>query len=141
LVNVAEKENIQIFRCKVETLDGYVSCTNSKVDFIKCDVEGAELFVFRGGISTLKEQQPIVFTEMLRKWSAKFNYHPNDIIEFFRPLGYAAYTIYPSPIQFNSKGIKLREFNFVDENTIETNYFFLHREKHASIINRLVEPS
>ncbi|MDR1021734.1 MAG: FkbM family methyltransferase [Prevotellaceae bacterium] len=98
MVNVAEKEYVQVFRCRVEMLDSYVSSTSAKVDFIKCDVEGAELFVFRGGINTLKTQQPIVFTEMLRKWSAKFSYHPNDIIEFFKPLGYTPYTILPPPI-------------------------------------------
>jgi FkbM family methyltransferase len=97
MVNVAEKENIQVFRCRVETLDGYVGRTNSKVDFIKCDVEGAELFVFKGGVDTLKKHQPVVFTEMLRKWSAKFSYHPNDIIAFFEQLGNAANTIPPPP--------------------------------------------
>ncbi|MDR1342306.1 MAG: FkbM family methyltransferase [Prevotellaceae bacterium] len=142
MVNVAEKEHVQVFRCRVETLDSYVSSTSAKVDFIKCDVEGAELFVFRGGINTLKNQQPIVFTEMLRKWSAKFSYHPNDIIEFFKPLGYTAFTILPPPIltQLNTN-LKLRKFDLVDEDTVETNYFFLHHEKHAGIISRFVEPS
>jgi FkbM family methyltransferase len=98
LVNVAEKKNILTFRCRVETLDGYVSVTNAKVDFIKCDVEGAELLVFRGGVNTLKKHLPVVFTEMLRKWSAKFGYHPNDIIALFEQLGYAAYTILPPPL-------------------------------------------
>jgi FkbM family methyltransferase len=132
LINVAEKKNIQVFKCRVDTLDSYVSCTHSKVDFIKCDVEGAELFVFKGGIDTLEKHQPIVFTEMLRKWSAKFNYHPNDIITFFKQLNYSAYVIPPPPC-IN----KLRRFDFVDENTIETNYFFLHNEKHAAIISKI----
>jgi FkbM family methyltransferase len=152
MVNVAEKENIQVFKCRVETLDGYVNRTNSKVDFIKCDVEGAELFVFKGGMNTLKKYQPVVFTEMLRKWSAKFNYHPNDIIMFFEQLGYAAYTI-PAPppphstphpthtTRINFNGNKLYKFNLVDESTVETNYFFLHHEKHESIINRFVKTS
>jgi hypothetical protein len=30
----------------------------------------------------------------------------------------------------------LRKFDMVDENTVETNYFFLHNEKHAAIINQ-----
>jgi FkbM family methyltransferase len=97
MVNVADKQNIQVFKCRVETLDSYVSRTQVKVDFIKCDVEGAELFVFKGGVNTLKKHQPVVFTEMLRKWSAKFNYHPNDIIAFFKEMNYSAYVIPPPP--------------------------------------------
>ncbi|KAA6336829.1 hypothetical protein EZS27_015044 [termite gut metagenome] len=130
LVNVADKKDIHIFKCKVDTLDQYVENKNLKIDFIKCDVEGAELFVFKGGKNILEQQQPIVFTEMLRKWSAKFNYHPNDIIEFFRQLHYQPYTI--------SGKNQLKEFNLVDENTLETNYFFLHNEKHLDLIKQFV---
>jgi FkbM family methyltransferase len=132
LVNVADKENIQVFKCKVDTLDNYVSSTHSTVDFIKCDVEGAELFVFKGGINTLKKHKPIVFTEMLRKWSAKFNYHPNDIIEFFKHMDYSVFVAPHNNHKINT----LQRFDLVNENTIETNYFFLHNEKHAAIINR-----
>ncbi|WP_342228107.1 FkbM family methyltransferase [Rickettsiella endosymbiont of Rhagonycha lignosa] len=52
----------------------------TKLDFIKCDVEGAELTIYTGGINVIREHKAIIFTEMLRKWSVKFNYHPNDII-------------------------------------------------------------
>jgi FkbM family methyltransferase len=130
LTNVAEKEDIQIFRCKVLTLDEYIEKEKVKIDYIKCDVEGAELFVFKGGINTLKKYKPIVFSEMLRKWSAKFNYHPNQIIDLFKQLDYLPYII--------DRKTKLRKFEMVDEKTIETNYFFLHSEKHTDIIKRFV---
>jgi FkbM family methyltransferase len=129
LANVAEKENIHIFKCKVNTLDDYMKDKNLKIDFIKCDVEGAELFVFKGGEATLKKHQPIIFTEMLRKWSAKFNYHPNAIIDFFKTLDYLPYAIH---------GEKLQKFDLVDENTLETNYVFLHNEKHFELIKKFV---
>jgi FkbM family methyltransferase len=130
LVNVADKKDIKVFKCKVETLDEFVSKDNVNVDFIKCDVEGNELFVFEGGIGTLEKYKPIVFTEMLRKWSAKFNYHPNRIIELFGKLNYKPYVI--------GNAGKLLPFGWVDENTIETNYFFLHQEKHIEIIKKFV---
>ena len=129
LMNVAEKKDIQTFKCKVNTLDNYMRDKNLKIDFIKCDVEGAELFVFKGGEATLRKNQPIIFTEMLRKWSAKFNYHPNAIIDFFKTLNYTPYVI---------NGEKLQKFGLVDDNTIETNYFFLHNEKHAQQIKKFV---
>ena len=67
---------------------------------------------------------------MLRKWSAKFGYHPNDIINFMKEIGYQCYTI--------TDNYKLRKIEEVTEKTVETNYFFLHKEKHTEIIEQLV---
>ncbi len=101
------------------------------VEFIKCDVEGSEYFVYQGAEETIKKYKPIVFSEMLRKWSAKFGYTPNDIINFFNGGGYDCFVI--------SNNKKLRPCPIVDENTIETNYYFLNREKHKRIIEKYIE--
>jgi FkbM family methyltransferase len=128
LANVSEREDVELINCHVERLDDFTKSNNLKVNFIKCDVEGAEIFAFRGGIETIKRDQPIVFTEMLRKWAAKFNYHPNEIITLFSELGYQC---------FVTANDKLVEFFIMDENTVETNFFFLHHEKHANKIKNL----
>ncbi len=122
-------ETIQKISCRVKKLDDFVSANNLKVDFIKCDVEGAELFVFQGGIKTIEVNKPIIFTEMLRKWSMHFNYHPNDIIKLLNDLGYRCFT---------AKGEYLVEFFKMDENTVETNFFFLHSIKHIAKVNQLI---
>lgn len=122
-----ERENTEI-KCHVDTLDNYFNNDKlEKLDFIKCDVEGAELLTFQGGIKTISKHKPIIFTEMLRKWSAKFNYHPNDIIEFFNKIGYGCYFVFDN---------KLKEITTITDETVETNFFFLHNEKHK---NELVE--
>lgn len=128
LARVSESSTVQKVTCKVYVIDDFVRNTKLKVDFIKCDVEGAELLVFKGARKLLSEQKPIVFSEMLRKWTAKFNYHPNDIIRLFKESGYACFTI---------EGNQLARFEQVDDNTIETNYFFLHEEKHQQKIETL----
>ncbi len=128
MVNVSNQENIEEIKCKVLRIDDFVQDQDFAVDFIKCDVEGAELHVFQGGAKTIAEHKPIVFAEMLRKWSAKFDYHPNDIISFFRDMEYCCFTV--------SNG-GLLEFLLMNENTEETNFFFLHREKHAKQIEAL----
>ncbi len=125
---LANVEGMQEIKCKVFPLDDFMEQHEFAVDFIKCDVEGAELFVFQGGEETLKKYKPIVFTEMLRKWAAKFNYHPNEIIELFTSIGYRC---------FAAKDGKLVEFFLMDEDTIETNFFFLHPEKQAEKISSL----
>ena len=129
LVNLREDESTKVIECCFERLDDFANRNNVMgMDFIKCDVEGAELLVYQGGIETIQKYKPVIFSEMLRKWSAKFNYHPNQIIELFESLGYQCYVIHEG---------KLREFGRVDEETVETNYFFLHREKHLELIRIL----
>jgi FkbM family methyltransferase len=127
-VDLQGKGVVQKLVCKIERLDAFVEKTDARVDFIKCDVEGAELFMFSGGIETLKKFKPIIFTEMLRKWAAKFNYHPNQIIELLSGLGYRC---------FVGREGKLVAFQSMDENTLETNFFFLHPDAHAAKIQAL----
>ena len=129
-VNLSEREDVDLITCHVERLDDFVNTNQINVDFIKCDVEGAELFVFQGGMDTLQRNKPIVFTEMLRKWAAKFNYHPNDIIALFSSKGYRC---------FYCDGILLKTVDTITEITIETNFFFLHSEKHNDLIKQLVK--
>ena len=125
--NITENEHMSKLECAADTLDNYMAVNNiEKLDFIKCDVEGAEYFVFQGGSKTFVEHKPIVFTEMLRKWAAKFGYSPNDIITYFTNFGYKC---------FVSDAGKLRQFGTVTDETQETNYFFLHDIKHQEIIS------
>jgi FkbM family methyltransferase len=125
--NITENQSMTKLELEAETIDNFIS-TNSidKLDFVKCDVEGAEYFVYQGGFETFKNYKPIVFTEMLRKWAAKFGYHPNDIINYFFQFGYKCFVA--------NKG-KLKKLDKVDEQTIETNFFFLNENKHSHIIN------
>ena len=129
LANVSGNERTETVTCMVKELDNFINKENIKVDFIKCDVEGAEFFVFKGGVNLIKRDLPIIFTEMLRKWTAKFNYHPNEIIGLFKDLGYSCFSL--------NEG-KLELFDLVTEDTTETNFFFLHNEKHVAQISRLV---
>lgn len=132
MVNLREKESIKKLFVDVTTLDSWTEKQEiERLDFIKCDVEGSELFVYQGGKETINRYKPIVFTEMLRKWSARFGYHPNDIIKFFAEIGYGCFVI--------GGDSRLKEINEVTEETIETNYFFLHLEKHDDIICQIKE--
>jgi FkbM family methyltransferase len=120
LTNIAEVENVDVILCEVRTLDDVVKENNTTVDFIKCDVEGAELFVFQGGLETIDKYKPVILTEMLRKWSAKFHYHPNDIIRLLRGYGYQCYRIINNELEI---------FHEMDDNTVETNFLFIHPSK------------
>ena len=128
--NITENNQMQELECITNTVDNYVSTNNiKKVDFIKCDVEGAEFMVFKGAKQTIQKYKPIVFSEILRKWAAKFNYHPNDIINFYKDMGYHC---------FVARNYGLVYFDYVNDNTVETNFFFLHPEVHKEKINKLL---
>jgi len=127
-VNVSGRPEVIEIECELKTLDSYSDKKNVNVDFIKCDVEGGELFTFLGGSNTIDRDKPIVFTEILRKYCRKYKYDPNEIFSWFYGLGYRAFTVH---------GKKLLPFHLMDENTIQTNFFFLHSVKHASVISAL----
>jgi FkbM family methyltransferase len=128
--NLSDRSDTELITCHVERLDDYVKDNKLHVNFIKCDVEGAELFAFQGAKKTLQRDQPIVFAEMLRKWAAKFNYHPNEIIMLFSSFGYRCFYAY---------GKALKELSAIDDETLETNFFFLHSEKHEQLISELLK--
>lgn len=123
--NVSGRTDVETVSCDVRTLDDFDSEFDQRIDFIKCDVEGAEFLVFQGAENTLKKYKPIVFSELLRKWAAKFSYHPNEVFSFMRGLGYEVFSV--------SDG-KLKRFTEMTDDTVETNFFFLHIEKHQSVI-------
>lgn len=128
LLNVAGAADARKVTGLALSLDQWGVNQQIKPDFIKCDVEGAELLVFRGGRATLLQDKPIVFTELLRKWSKPFGYHPNDVLAFFRQLGYRCYAV-------GAAGV--RRIHEVDDETPETNYAFLHAEVHRTSITAL----
>jgi FkbM family methyltransferase len=127
--NITENPDIIKLDLNSITFDEYADINAIKaIDFIKCDVEGAELFVFQGAQKSLATHIPIVFAELLRKWSAKFGYHPNDVFKIFHDLNYSSFYV------ANNKLIKIDQ---VDDTTLPTNFFFLHNVKHASKISEL----
>ncbi|TDA69577.1 FkbM family methyltransferase [Sulfuricurvum sp. IAE1] len=73
----------------VITLDEYAEKNNlSKIDFIKCDVEGAELFVLQGATKIITRDHPIILIEIHNNWTQRFNYTTNDVINYLISFGY-----------------------------------------------------
>ena len=83
--------------------------------------------VVQGGHETL-QHTPIILMELLRKWSREFGYHPNDVFALLAQYGYGAWV-------FSADG-SLQACDQVTEETVQTNYVFLHPHKHAEVIAR-----
>jgi FkbM family methyltransferase len=83
------KPGVDIFNCEVRTLDDFVIEKRiRKIDFVKLDVEGAELPALRGGQKILREYQPIIHLEFFKPWTLAFGYSAKDLIIFLQSLGY-----------------------------------------------------
>jgi len=63
IVNDAERSAPGTIRVEAVSVDEYVGKSGAP-DFIKCDVEGAEVEVFRGAAKLLNERRPIILCEM-----------------------------------------------------------------------------
>jgi FkbM family methyltransferase len=66
LVHQSGRNHEQI-KVPATTLDSYCRQNNLRVDFIKLDVEGAEHFVLRGGLETLRRWKPRMVIENNRE--------------------------------------------------------------------------
>jgi FkbM family methyltransferase len=106
----------------LETLDRYFSASGlNRLDLIKVDVEGAELLVLQGGRETIAKHRPLIFMELLRKWSKPFGYHPNDVLRLLGEIGYRCYTFDDG---------RLVPFEAMTEDTMQKNFIFAHPEAH-----------
>jgi FkbM family methyltransferase len=76
----------EIVKAEIVRLDDEIS---EPVSFIKCDVEGAELSVFKGAVWILKRWHPTVLCEMFDPWCSRFGVRKEHTLNFFRDLGYS----------------------------------------------------
>jgi FkbM family methyltransferase len=60
-----------------------------RIDFVKCDVEGAELLVLRGAQSTLRRCRPKLFIEIDDRWTRSFGWTTTDVFRYLRQIGYS----------------------------------------------------
>jgi len=74
----------------VTTLDDYLQRTHlTTIDFIKMDVEGAELTVLKGGAGLLaRRPRPVILCEVEDARTKPWGYEAKEIIEFLSRLGY-----------------------------------------------------
>jgi FkbM family methyltransferase len=96
-------ENGELHKVEVEvtTLDTFFQDKALKnLAFIKCDVEGHELLVFRGGKETLKKHMPTILFECGHEEAQK-----GEVFSFLTELGYRGFFI------INGKEIDYKKFD------------------------------
>lgn len=98
----------------VNTLDNVVDKFSPRaISFIKCDVEGHEFEVFKGGEETIDKYKPTVLVEI---WEQKQRVNGNeitsDLIELFKQHNYSVKIIH-------SRELKDLEAAFIRKNKIQ----------------------
>ena len=76
------------------TLDAWMSVSGlDTLDFIKCDVEGAELLMLRGAERTIEHYRPGFFLEVAEHFTRRMGYEPSTLFEFLYTRGYESFTM------------------------------------------------
>ncbi|MBK9734235.1 MAG: FkbM family methyltransferase [Saprospiraceae bacterium] len=64
-----------------------------RLDFIKIDIEGAELYALKGMIKSIQKFKPTVLIEINEDTFNSAGYHTSDVILFFKDYNYSFYKI------------------------------------------------
>ena len=125
---------IDRFTCDGIQLDSYVRGSfPNRLDFLKCDVEGAELPALKGMARELARLQPLLFLEACSAWTRNFEYSPADLIAFLESLGYDRFLA--------TSGYELidgRRYMEESGNKVDTNLLCSVSEKHDERLRQLL---
>lgn len=112
----------------IEKMDDVVTNEDiKKVNFIKMDIEGAEIDALIGMKETIKKHRPIFIVEIWRDALRRFNYTPFDLVNFFQDLNYLGREI-------SKKGL----FELTDpEDIVEVDALFIPKEKEHDLLPKI----
>jgi FkbM family methyltransferase len=77
-----------IAHVRMATLDSLTQDLQN-IQFVKIDVEGAELFVLRGAVELLRRERPLVYCEFHREFMAANGTTFADVLSFAEAAGYS----------------------------------------------------
>lgn len=101
-------------KIKIRTLDGYCEEFGiKKIDFMKVDVEGHELSVFKGACSMLRAGNISIIQFEYGGCSLDSRVHLADIWDFLSNYGYRLAKVYPNRLQYyHEYNQKLESFKY-----------------------------
>lgn len=107
---------------RTTTLDAIVRAEDlSSVDFVKCDVEGAEPWVLQGGRLTIERHRPVILCEVEERHLGKYRLRAEDLLAWVAEFGYR-------PFAYRLGA--LRPVSRIEPK--ENNYLFLPAERYGA---------
>ncbi len=89
-VEFAKKLSVQV---TVETLDRLCEQEGiDRLDFVKIDVEGAELQVLEGGRDVIEKFRPAILVEIEARHAARYRQTPDEVTSWMLARGYSMYS-------------------------------------------------
>jgi len=99
------KNDIQV---EMKVFDGWRSEESiDRVDFMKLDVEGAEMNILRGMRETIEKDRPEILVELHPSQLKNFGFVPSDMLEFLTGFGYQIDPVDRPHIDFSQGNITL----------------------------------
>lgn len=111
---------IDQIRVETERLDQVIP-ENTRIDFIKIDVEGAEFEVLKGAERILRDNSPIIIFECGLGASEFYMTDPNEVFTFFQNLNLNIYTLEG----FIKKQLPLSKELFLNMYQQNSEYYFV----------------
>ncbi len=128
---ITEQSKNRVIEVDTITLDEFIKQNNiSDVDFIKMDIEGAELFALQGMAGLLSsDKKPIIILEMTIVMMNQAGYGSKELLDFLSAFGYQCY-------EFTKNGLKgpLSEVSPLSENYCFLTSEHLHMDKVKNIL-------
>lgn len=117
--HISNRNNKNSKTVKSQRLDSFIKEKNMKnIDFIKIDVEGAEIKVLKGAIESIKKFKPKVIIEINNNHLKKFNSSSKEIFKIFNSLNYKC--------EFELTNESIKKFDIEKANfNITKNYYFI----------------
>ena len=114
-----------------QVLDAFCATERmGRIDFIKCDTEGHEFFVFAGGLNTIKQHRPHIFCEIAKPYLDRGQVALSATFDLLKSVGYQSYL--PTDDGMLTP---------VDGYCGDADYFFLHPSRlHTQLAAVIVKP-
>ena len=121
-----EDAGLELEPAQVLTLDDYCDGHGlHRVDFIRMDIEGAELKALKGAEHIIDRDHPHILIEIHPVMlEARFGGSAEAVLEVFRSRGYR---------MFEVRGDRLEEVADIDAGVPWRDYFFIHPERAADL--------
>jgi FkbM family methyltransferase len=103
LHDTGRADAVQTIRVPVTTIDAYVTKAGlARLDLMKIDTEGAEIFVLQGARQTLHAFRPVIIFEANRLNFESYKIHPQELERLLHVAGYHIVTISGKSVKYNS---------------------------------------
>jgi FkbM family methyltransferase len=123
-------------RVKLDTLENYCAERRiEKIDFLKVDVEGHELEVFKGGRSLFEENRVRMVQFEYGGCNIDSKVLLKDIFEFFAGMNYSFYKIFPEMLKpYERYDQRLENFKYQNWLMINEKFGSIPRDKGSKVI-------